>query len=92
MVRPIAAQAELLKSNPCRVGVAESLRKAGSWDRRWWDTIRHKEESMVEVIKEWATSLLVIVAIPYLAWALLTGWALGGVDRGQRQTPSSPGA
>jgi hypothetical protein len=47
---------------------------------------------MFDVIKEWA-SLLVIVAIPYLAWALLTGWALGGVDRGQRhQTPSSPGA
>jgi hypothetical protein len=47
---------------------------------------------MVDVIKEWG-SVLVIVAIPYLAWALLTGRALGGVDRGQRQqTPASPGA
>ena len=39
--------------------------KRGVGDRRWWGIIRHKEESVFDVIKEWA-SLLVIVAIPYL--------------------------
>ncbi len=46
---------------------------------------------MVEAIGEWA-SLVVIVLIPYLAWSLLTGWALGGVDRGDNRNPASPGA